>query len=118
MLPLQSRIIRPWRECFAGDRSLVGAPAIHHADVEATGEVVHVDFEREGEGLRAAGCRGWGEGEELGTNVDGAGKEEVGDEEDGDNEGGGDGSFGDCLHFISLQEYVCIHVYEIIRRKL
>lgn len=46
VLPLQPRILRPRRPRPYGHRSLVGATAINHSDVEAARKIVHVDPER------------------------------------------------------------------------
>lgn len=58
VLPLQAGFLRPRRPCQGGYRRLIGAPAVEHADVEAAGEIVHEDAERDGVGCTEGACSG------------------------------------------------------------
>lgn len=96
MLPLEPGVAGPRGEVPRRHRRIVGAPAVDHADVEPPGEIVHVDPEGRAAGIGAgrggggggggAGRRGLQQGEEVGSDVDGADDDGVRDEEEEEEE--------------------------------
>lgn len=101
VLPLEAGAARPRRHGGRGGIRL----AVEHGEVEAAGEVVHVDAEGEEAAEAAAGRgrvgEGEGEGREVGSEVEVGGEEGEGEEEEEGEEEGGDGlaghGHGHCL---------------------